>query len=53
VAVLTYDESLGGYPTNITEHRLKAAPKYSDESSWNWSDQSETKVNKYYGSTFV
>jgi sporulation protein YlmC with PRC-barrel domain len=50
---LTYDESLGGYVTNITEERLKTAPKYGDESSWNWSDQSASNVNKYYGSTFT
>src|SRR3954453_156940 len=42
---LTYDESLGGYVTNITEDSLKAAPKYSDESTWNWSDQSASSVN--------
>ncbi len=32
---LTYDESLGGYVANVTEDKLKGAPKYSDESGWN------------------
>lgn len=50
---LRFDESLGGYVTNITEDRLKPAPKYTDESGWNWSDQSESRVNKYYESTFI
>ncbi|MCK1309986.1 MULTISPECIES: PRC-barrel domain-containing protein [unclassified Bradyrhizobium] len=50
---LRYDEGLGGYLTNITEDRLKSAPKYNNESSWNWSDQSESRVNKYYESTFI
>lgn len=48
---LRYDQGLGGYVTNITEDRLKGAPKYTDESSWTWSDQSTSKLNKYYEST--
>jgi hypothetical protein len=50
---LKYDSGLGGYVTNITEQMLKSAPKYSDETSWNWSNQNESNVNKYYGSTFT
>lgn len=50
---LRYDQSLGGYVTNITEAKLKSAPKYSDENSWDWSDQSASRVNKYYESSFM
>ena len=45
--------SLGGYVTNLTEAKLKGAPKYSDESSWDWSDQSASRVNKFYESSFM
>jgi sporulation protein YlmC with PRC-barrel domain len=47
---LTYDTTLGGYKTNVTEQRLKGAPKYASENDWNWSDTSRTSsVDKYYG----
>jgi hypothetical protein len=47
---LKYDTGLGGYVTGITERQLKNAPKYSAESSWNWSDPAVTRsVNDYYG----
>lgn len=46
---LKYDTSLGGYITNLTENRLKGAPKYANENSWNWSDPRSTKtVDEYY-----
>jgi hypothetical protein len=49
---LKYDTSLGGYLTNITEDRLRGAPKYSDENSWSWSDPARTRsVNDYYGNS--
>jgi PRC-barrel domain len=35
---LKYDTNLGGYVTGITEDRLRGAPKYTTEQSWNWSD---------------
>ncbi|MGY3117065.1 hypothetical protein ACVWXQ_001000 [Bradyrhizobium sp. S3.14.4] len=35
---LKYDTNLGGYVTGITQDQLRGAPKYADESSWNWSD---------------
>src|SRR5437773_8891159 len=35
---LKYDTSLGGYITGLTDDQLKGAPKYGNESSWNWSD---------------
>jgi len=51
---LKYGTGLGGYITNITQDRLQRAPKYSDDSSWSWSDQARTRsVNDYYGVPFV
>lgn len=50
---LRYDTNLGGYVTSITDSQLRGAPKYSDESSWNWSDPSVARsVDDYYGSPF-
>jgi hypothetical protein len=46
---LRYDESLGGYRTNITEDTLKGAPHYADETEWQWSDTARTKrLDDYY-----
>lgn len=40
----------GGYVTGITEEQLRGAPKYPDESSWDWSDPATARsVNAYYG----
>src|SRR3954454_24368384 len=45
---LTYDTSLGGYKTAITENQLKGAPKYSKASSWDWdSRENDRKVYEY------
>jgi sporulation protein YlmC with PRC-barrel domain len=47
---LKYDTSLGGYVAGITEDQLQGAPKYANESSWNWSDASTAKsIDEYYG----
>ncbi|MEO6782330.1 MAG: PRC-barrel domain-containing protein [Bradyrhizobium sp.] len=47
---LKYDTSLGGYITRITEAKLTGAPKYNNDSSWNWSDPARTRsVDDYYG----
>jgi hypothetical protein len=47
---LKYDTDLGGYLTGVTESRLRGAPKYSDESSWNWSDPSAARsTDDFYG----
>jgi hypothetical protein len=33
----------------VTADHLENAPKYADENSWNWSDQTRTRaVNDYY-----
>jgi hypothetical protein len=45
--VLTYDTSLGGYRTNITEQQLNDAPEFSDDS---WGNREwETRIHKHYG----
>jgi PRC-barrel domain len=51
---LKYDTSLGGYVTGVTQDRLRSAPKYSTEQSWNWSDPAAGRmVNDYYGVAVV
>jgi hypothetical protein len=46
---LKYDTNLGGYVTGITESQLTGAPKYSNESSWNWTDPAIARsVDDYY-----
>jgi PRC-barrel domain len=46
---LKYDTNVGGYITGITDAQLRGAPKYSNESSWNWSDPSVARsVDDYY-----
>jgi hypothetical protein len=46
---LKYDTNLGGYVTGITEDRLRGAPKYTTEQSWNWSDPAAGRmVNDHY-----
>lgn len=50
---LKYDTALGGYRTNITRQQLEGAPKYADETNWDWQDTSRTRaVNDYYGVPF-
>jgi PRC-barrel domain len=51
---LKYDTNLGGYVTGITEDQLRGAPKYHDESNWNWGDPAVGRsVNDYYGIAFT
>ena len=46
---LKYDTRLGGYVTGITEQQLRGAPKYGDDSDWNWSDAAGNHaLNDYY-----
>jgi sporulation protein YlmC with PRC-barrel domain len=45
-SALTYDKSLGGFRTNITESQLKDAPEFSDDS---WQDRSwEERTHRHY-----
>ena len=44
---LSYDKSLGGFRTNITEGQLRDAPEFSDDS---WQDRDwETRTHRHYG----
>ena len=48
---LKYDTEVGGYRMGVTADHLENAPKYTDESSWNWDEPGRTKsVDDYYGS---
>jgi hypothetical protein len=48
-ASLSYDTSLGGYHTTITEQQLQGAPKYTGN-SWDWEDRIRGRqVYDYYG----
>ncbi|WIG50974.1 MAG: hypothetical protein OJF48_001891 [Afipia sp.] len=47
---LKYDTNLGGYRTGVTVEKLKDAPKYRNDNSWDWADSARTRsVNDYYG----
>ncbi len=47
---LKFDTGLGGYRTNVTKSQLEGAPKYGNENSWDWADDTRARsVNSYYG----
>lgn len=47
---LKYDTGLGGYITGITQQQLEGAPRYAENSDWDWSDAGRARaVNDYYG----
>lgn len=49
-AKLTYDESIGGYRTDISKAELDAAPRYDAEDDFEWNDrQRAMDVYTYYG----
>jgi hypothetical protein len=46
---LTYDTSLGGYRTDITESQLRGAPAFSRDRAWDSSDRNqERELHDYY-----
>lgn len=46
---LKYDTEVGGYRMDITADHLENAPKYADESAWNWDEPGRAKsVDDYY-----
>ena len=52
-AALTYDTTLGGYRTNITEDQLRGAPRYTGD-DWDWDDRERgRKVYDYYGTPWT
>jgi hypothetical protein len=51
---LRYDPSLSGYRVAVTEAQMKDAPKYIDESEWNWEDRQRGRsVYDYYNAPWV
>ena len=47
---LTYDTRLEGYRTGISKQQLEGAPKYSKETDWDWTDESNARrVYEHYG----
>ncbi len=47
-STLTYDTNLGGYRTNLTESQLNGAPKYNDNTGWNWNRENDRRIYDYY-----
>ena len=46
---LTYDTSLGGYRTDITEEQLRGAPSFYRDRDYEWNDRRrETELHDYY-----
>jgi hypothetical protein len=46
---LTYDTSLGGYRTDLTEDQVRGAPAFSRDRNWDWSDRTrEQQLHDYY-----
>src|SRR5437764_11915609 len=46
---LTYDTSLGGYRTDITEQQLRGAPAFSRDRHYDWTDRGqERELHDYY-----
>jgi sporulation protein YlmC with PRC-barrel domain len=46
---LTYDTSLGGYRTDITEEQLRGAPTFYRNSNYDWSDRRrEQELHDYW-----
>lgn len=49
-AKLTYDESIGGYRTDLAKADLDDAPRYGSDSDYDWDDrQRALDVYTYYG----
>ena len=46
---LSYDTSLGGYRTDITESQLRGAPTFARDQDWDWSDRGrERELHDHY-----
>lgn len=50
---LTYDTSMGGFRTDITESQLKGSPAFAQSGDWDYADRThEEALNDYYGSPY-
>jgi hypothetical protein len=46
---LKYDTRLGGYRTGITIDQLQGAPKFTQNSQWDWDDRArDREIYSYY-----
>jgi hypothetical protein len=45
---LKYNVDLGGYQTMVPIQKLKAAPNYARDASWDW-DSGDRALDDYYG----
>ncbi len=50
---LTYNPKLDAYELDIDDTRLRAAPKFADEASYDWSRAEGRRVNDFYGVPYV
>ncbi len=51
-SLLTYNERLGGYETNLTEEQLRGAPKFRKDEPWAYGSRDrESSLYSYYGVT--
>ncbi len=48
-AKLSYDESLGGYRTDVTRDQVENAPKYQGDEEYEWNRENGRRVYDYYG----
>lgn len=47
---LSYDTTLGGYKTNLSEAQLRDAPRFERTNDWDWADQNRSRsINDFYG----
>jgi PRC-barrel domain len=48
-STLTYNQTLDGYETGVSQELLKDAPRYSKHESWDWSSGERGKtIDDYY-----
>ena len=45
--VLNYNPALEGYEVNISEEKLKGAPKYSTHETWDWENRAQS-IDDYW-----
>jgi hypothetical protein len=50
--VLRYDTALGGYRSDISEHRLKGAPKHGTETIFDWNAR-YAELDDYYNDEVI
>jgi len=52
-AKLTYDTSLGGFRTDITQQQLEGAPDFYNKSDYAWDDRKrERELHDYWGTPY-